>query len=106
YRFAKSADGKLLRELINDETWYRNQYRPKLGKGGHAMLQGRCLCASRGTSALAPCVRHGMPVIHTNGEYTLVRDVPIDDFSRERMNATLKELEEERAAATPLLRCG
>jgi malate dehydrogenase len=32
-----------------------------------------------------------------------VRDVPIDDFSRERMNATLKELEEERAAVAPLL---
>src|SRR6266550_2072457 len=26
YRFAKTADGKLLRELINDESWYRNEF--------------------------------------------------------------------------------
>jgi malate dehydrogenase len=42
-------------------------------------------------------------VVTAGGEYTLVRDVPIDDFSRDRMNATLKELEEERAAVTPML---
>ena len=30
-------------------------------------------------------------------------DLPIDDFSRERMNATLKELEEERAGVASLL---
>ena len=45
---------------------------------------------------------YGVPVTTANGEYTLVRDLPIDDFSRERMNATLKELEEERAGVAPL----
>ena len=39
---------------------------------------------------------YGVPVTTANGEYTLVLDLPIDDFSREKMNATLKELEEER----------
>jgi malate dehydrogenase len=46
---------------------------------------------------------YGMPVTTANGEYTLVRDLPIDDFSRERMNATLKELDEERAGVAPML---
>ena len=37
------------------------------------------------------------------GRYTLVQGLPIDDFSREKMNATLKELEEERAGVASLL---
>jgi len=132
YRFAKTADGKVLRELINDETWYRNEFLPKVGKRGAAIIEARGMSsaasaanaaidhirdwirgsngkwvtmgiASDGSYGIPPDVIYGMPVITANGEYALVRDVPIDDFSRERMNATLKELEEERAAVTPLL---
>jgi len=132
YRFAKTADGKVLRELINDETWYRNEFLPKVGKRGAAIIEARGVSsaasaanaaidhvrdwirgsngkwvtmgiASDGSYGIPPDVIYGMPVITANGEYALVRDVPIDDFSRERMNATLKELEEERAAVTPLL---
>ena len=132
YRFAKTPDGKLLRELINDETWYRNEFLPKVGKRGAAVIEARGLSsaasaanaaidhvrdwirgsngkwvtmgiASDGSYGIPPDVIYGMPVVTADGEYTLVRNVPIDDFSRERMNATLKELEEERAAVTPLL---
>ena len=38
------------------------------------------------------------------GEYAVVQGLPIDEFSRERMNLTLKELEEERAGVADLLR--
>ena len=37
------------------------------------------------------------------GEYTRVAGLPIDAFSRERMDLTLKELEEERAGVAALL---
>ena len=37
------------------------------------------------------------------GEYTLVRDLPIDDFSRKYIDKTLAELEEERAGVAHLL---
>ena len=46
---------------------------------------------------------YGMPVITNAGEYELVQGLEIDAFSRERMNATLKELEEERAGVASLL---
>jgi len=46
---------------------------------------------------------YGFPVTTAGGEYTMVEGLPIDDFSRERMNATLKELEEERAGVAALL---
>ena len=132
YRFARTADGKLLKELIDDEAWYRNEFLPKVGKRGAAIIEARGLSSaasaanaaidhvrdwirgsngkwvtmgipSDGSYGIPPDVIYGMPVVTANGEYTLVRDVPIDDFSRERMNATLKELEEERAAVAPLL---
>jgi len=38
-----------------------------------------------------------------NGEYTLVKDLEIDAFSRERMDLTLKELNEERDGVKHLL---
>jgi len=48
--------------------------------------------------------RLGAYVVTTvGGEYTRVTDLPIDDFSREKMNATLKELEEERAGVAAML---
>ena len=40
---------------------------------------------------------YGVPVTTANGEYTRITGLEIDAFSRERMDATLKELEEERA---------
>jgi malate dehydrogenase len=40
--------------------------------------------------------RFGFPVTTANGEYQLVDGLPIDDFSRERINLTLKELQEEQ----------
>ncbi len=132
YRFARTTDGKLLKELIDDEAWYRNEFLPKVGKRGAAIIEARGLSSaasaanaaidhvrdwirgsngkwvtmgirSDGSYGVPHDVIYGMPVVTADGEYTLVRDVPIDDFSRERMNATLKELEEERAAVAPLL---
>ena len=38
-----------------------------------------------------------------NGRYELVRDLEIDAFSREKMDFTLKELEEERDGVKHLL---
>jgi malate dehydrogenase len=48
-------------------------------------------------------VIYGFPVTTAGGEYTRVQDLEIDAFSRERMDATLKELEEERAGVAALL---
>ena len=48
-------------------------------------------------------VMYGFPVTTQSGRYTIVQGLPIDEFSRERMNLTLKELEEERAAVASLI---
>jgi len=38
-----------------------------------------------------------------NGRYTIVKDLPIDDFSQKYIDITLGELEEERAGVADLL---
>ena len=46
---------------------------------------------------------YGYPVTTKNGEYQIVQGLSINDFSRQRMDATLKELNEERDGVKDLL---
>jgi malate dehydrogenase len=59
--------------------------------------------ASDGSYGIPRDVIYGCPVTTAGGEYTRVQGLEIDAFSRERMDATLKELEEERAGVAALL---
>ncbi|MEO5699596.1 MAG: malate dehydrogenase [Casimicrobiaceae bacterium] len=131
YRFA-TVNGKPLKDLISDEDWNRNTFLPTVGKRGAAIIAARGLSsaasaanaaidhvrdwlggskgewvtmgiASDGQYGIPEDVIYGFPVTTENGAYRLVEDLPIDDFSRERMNATLQELEEERAGVASLL---
>ena len=54
-------------------------------------------------NALCALAAPGVPVTTANGEYTVIKDLPIDDFSRAAMDKTLAELEEERAGVAHLL---
>jgi len=58
---------------------------------------------SDGSYGIPEDIVYGVPVTTAGGEYTRIRDLSIDEFSREKMNGTLKELEEERAGVAPLL---
>ena len=71
-----------------------------LGSNGKWVTMG---VPSDGSYGIPEDYIYGVPVTTANGEYTRVRDLPIDDFSREKMNATLKELEEERAGVSAAL---
>ena len=131
YRFATSG-GRLIKDLINDENWNRNEFLPKVGKRGAAIIEARGLSsaasaanaaidhvrdwvlgtggkwvtmgiASDGAYGIPKDVMYGYPVTTAGGTYTIVPDLPIDDFARERMNFTLKELEEERAGVASLV---
>jgi malate dehydrogenase len=58
---------------------------------------------SDGSYGIEPGVIYSVPCRCCEGEYQIVPDLEIDDFSRERMDATDKELREERAAVEHLL---
>ena len=132
YRFA-TVDGQSLKALINDENWNRTVFLPTVGKRGAAIIEARGLssaasaanaaidhvhdwiarqrrqmgddghCRPTAATAFPQDVMYGVPVTTAGGEYTRVTGLDIDAFSREKMDATLKELEEERAGVASLL---
>ena len=71
-----------------------------LGTAGKWVTMG---VASDGSYGIPEDVMYGVPVTTANGEYTRVTGLAVDAFSRERMDLTLKELEEERAGIAALL---
>jgi malate dehydrogenase len=132
YRFA-TVDGQSLKQLIDDDNWNRTVFLPTVGKRGAAVIEARGLSSaasaanaavdhvrdwilgsngqwvtmgvpSDGSYGIPKDIVYGVPVIAQDGEYTRVEGLPIDAFSRERMDATLKELEDERAGVASLLR--
>ena len=131
YRYA-TAGGQPLKALIGDEDWNRKVFIPTVGKRGAAVIEARGLSSaasaanaavdhvrdwllgsdgkwvtmgvpSDGSYGIPKDVIYGVPVITKNGDYERVPGLDIDAFSREKMDATLKELEEERAGVASLL---
>jgi malate/lactate dehydrogenase len=72
-----------------------------LGTNGEWVTMG---IPSDGSYGIPEGVMYGVPVTCENGEYTRVEGLEIDGFSRERMDKTLQELEEERAAIADMLK--
>ncbi|HEX7029308.1 MAG TPA: malate dehydrogenase, partial [Gammaproteobacteria bacterium] len=58
---------------------------------------------SDGSYGIGEGVIYSYPVTCRNGEYEIVQGLDIDDFSREKMVATEKELREEREGVKDLL---
>ena len=131
YRFA-TVNGQKVKDLINDQDWNANVFLPTVGKRGAAMIEARGLSSaasaanaaidhihdwwlgtdgkwvtmgipSDGAYGIPEETMFGFPVTCENGEYKLVEGLEIDDFSRERINITLQELEEEKAGVAHLL---
>jgi len=71
-----------------------------LGSNGKWVTMG---IPSDGSYGIPEGVIFGFPVTTGNGGYTLVKDLPIDDFSQKAIDKTLSELEEERAGVAHLL---
>ena len=58
---------------------------------------------SDGSYGIEPGIVYSYPVVCKGGDYEIVQGLDINDFSRERMQATEDELREERAAVEHLL---
>jgi len=131
YRFA-TIDGKSVRDMINDDDWNKNTFLPTVGKRGAAIIEARGLSsaasaanaaidhmrdwalgsngkwvtmgiASDGQYGIPKDTMFGFPVTTAGGEYTLVEGLTIDAFTQERVNLTLKELQEEQEGVKHLL---
>lgn len=130
-RFATIA-GTPAPQLVADDTWYRNTFIPTVGKRGAAIIEARGSSSaasaanaaidhmhdwvlgtggkwvtmgvpSDGSYGIPADVVYGFPVTCAGGRYELVRGLEIDEFSRGKMDATLKELQEEQEGVKSML---
>ena len=131
YRFA-TVGGKAVKDLIDDQVWNADTFLPTVGKRGAAIIEARGVSSaasaanaaidhmhdwalgtkgkwvtmgvpSNGEYGIPKDVMFGFPVTCEGGEYKLVEGLEIDAFSQERINKTLKELQDEQAGVAHLL---
>jgi malate dehydrogenase len=114
------------------DKWNKETFIPTVGKRGAAIIEARGSSSAASAAAAAVDHMHdwwlgsngewvtmgipsdgsydipqetmyGFPVICSNGDYQIVKGLEIDAFSREKMAATLKELQEEKDAVSSML---
>jgi malate dehydrogenase len=131
--FQAEADGKKVWPQINDQAWLEGTFIPTVQKRGAAIIEARGLSSaasaanaaiehirdwvagtrdgdwvtmgipSDGSYGIAEGVIFGYPVTCKGGQYQIVKGLEVSEFSRGRINATLKELHEERDGVKHLL---
>jgi malate dehydrogenase len=131
--FHAEVDGKKAWPLINDQEWLEKNFIPTIQKRGAAIIEARGLSSaasaanaaidhirnwvygtpkgdwvsmgipSDGSYGIAEGVIFGYPVTCANGKYEIVKGIDLSEFSKARIQITLKELHEEREAIKHLL---
>jgi malate dehydrogenase len=131
--FNAEADGKKAWPMINDQAWLEQSFIPTVQKRGAAIIDARGLSSaasaanaaidhvrdwisgsrdgdwvtmgvpSDGSYDIPEGVIFGYPVTCRGGQYQIVKGLEVSEFSRKRIDATLKELHEERDSVKQLL---
>lgn len=129
--FHATVSGKQVAQML-DHNWVENNFIPTVQKRGAAIIEARGLSSaasaanaavdhmrdwvfgtdhndwismgvpSDGSYGIAKGVIFGYPCRVKNGEYEIVQNLTLSDFSKERINASYKELLDERQAVEHL----
>jgi malate dehydrogenase len=124
--------GKNAADVVSDQAWLEDEFIPTVQKRGAAIIEARGASSaasaasaaidhvhdwlsgtpagdwvsmgvpSDGSYGVAEGVLSGFPVTCAGGEYKIVEGLEIDAFSRERIDKSVAELLEERAAVEQL----
>ena len=127
-----TVDGKPALSLV-DQAWYREQFIPVVQQRGAAIIKARGASSaasaassaidhvrdwvlgtsegdwvsmaipSDGSYGIPTGVIYGYPVTCANGRYQIVQGLAVNEFSRDRMDGTHRELTEERDGVRELL---
>lgn len=126
-----SVAGTKALDLIN-QNWLTGTFIPNVQQRGAAIIKARGLSSaasaanaaiehmrdwalgthgkmvsmgihSDGSYGIAKGLIYSFPVTCSDGQYTIVQDLAVNDFSRDLMSKTEKELEEEREGVAHLL---
>jgi len=129
--FHALVDGRVAAEMIDDQQWLENDFLPTVGKRGAAIIEARgassaasaasaavdhvhdwvlgsgggwvsMAVASDGSYGVPEGLISSFPVTCTSGGYEIVEALEIDAFSRSKIDATVKELSDERDAVAKL----
>lgn len=130
--FHATVGGKNAAEVVDDERWLAEEFIPTVAKRGAAIIEARGASSaasaanaaidhvhtwvngtaegdwtsmgvpSDGSYGVPEGLISSFPVTCENGEYRIVQDLEINEFSRTRIDASVKELEEERDAVRGL----
>jgi malate dehydrogenase len=131
--FQAEAEGKKVWPMIDDQAWLETQFIPTVQKRGAAIIEARGLSsaasaanaaidhvrdwvsgtregdwvsmgiAADGSYGIPEGVIYGHPVTCRGGRFEIVKGIEVSEFGRKRMDATLKELHEEREGVKHLL---
>ena len=131
--FTAEVDGQKVWPMINDQKWLEGEFIPRIQKRGAEIIDARGLSsaasaanaaiehvrdwvsgtrdgdwvsmgiASDGSYGIPEGVMYGYPVTCKNGKFEIVKGLEVSDFSRGRMQGTLKERQDERDAIKHLL---
>ena len=124
--------GKAAKDMV-DFDWYKDQYIPRVAKRGAEIIDARGASSaasaangavdhirdwalgtadgdwvsmgvpSDGSYGIPEGLVYSFPVTCKDGDYSIVQGLEINDFSQTMMDATQKELEEERDAVAKIL---
>jgi len=125
--------GKPATAVISDETWLQDTFIPIVQQRGAAIIKARgASSAASAANAVVDTVRSlvtptpagdwhsvgvcsdgsygvekglmsSFPIRNAGDEWEIVQNVPLNDFSREKINASITELQEEKALVADLL---
>ncbi len=124
--------GKPAAEVIDDQAWVEDQFISRVQQRGAEVIEARGSSSaasaanaaidhmhdwvlgsaegdyvsmgipSDGSYGVDEGVISSFPVVCSGGNYEIVEGLEVDDFSRQRIDATVKELNEEREAVTKM----
>jgi malate dehydrogenase len=124
--------GQPAAEVLDDQAWVEDDFIPTVQKRGAAIIEARGASSaasaanaaiehvhdwvlgtpegdwvsmgvpSNGSYGISEGLIVGHPCTCSGGEFTIVEGLEIDDFSRQRIDASVKELSDERQAVVDL----
>lgn len=127
-----TVEGKAAKDMV-DQAWYKDEYIPRVAKRGAEIIAARGASSaasaangavdhirdwalgtadgdwvsmsvpSDGSYGIPEGLVYSFPVTCKDGDYSIVQGLEIDEFSQSMMDATQKELEEERDAVAKIL---
>src|SRR5690349_1993553 len=130
--FHAEVAGKNAAETVNDQAWIESDFIPTVAKRGAAIIEARgsssaasaasatidaahdwlfgtpegdwasMAVVSDGSYDVPEGLIYSFPVTTQDGDWSIVQGLEIDEFSRTRMDASVAELADEKAAVTDL----